>query len=134
MIDDKSGIQWNSEDPRVQRLGTFFADFHPLQQPEEWVTYEVFHQRRRGEQHVHVGSVHAPDPELALVFAKEQFARRQHCSSLWVVPSSQIHISGYENEDMFSTTPDKTYREASGYRLRHKISSYKQAQLHESDR
>lgn len=128
---DKLG---HAEDPRLVRLGQGVHNFHLLEEPEEWVTYEVFHQRRRGEQHVHVGTVHAPDPELALVFAKEQYARRQHCASLWVVPSAQIHALGYEHEDMFATTPEKTYREASGYRLRDRVSAFKQSrQQHESN-
>ncbi|MCS6990487.1 MAG: hypothetical protein NZL95_01325 [Chitinophagales bacterium] len=122
-----------SVDPRLQRVQRHATEFHLLEQPEEWQTFEVFHQRRRGEHHVHVGSVHAPDAEMALVFAKEQFARRQQCASLWVVASAHIHSLGYQNEDMFATTTEKTYREASGYRLRHKIQAYKQSVQHESN-
>ena len=74
---------------------------------EEWGTYEVFHQKKRGEQHVHAGVVHAPDPEMALVFAKEQYGRRLKCANIWVVKTSDIYSLGYENEDMFETTPEK---------------------------
>ena len=48
----------------------------------QWQVYEVFHQKARGEHHVHVGSVHATDPEMALVLAKEQYARRAACVNL----------------------------------------------------
>ena len=34
-------------------------------------TFEVFHQSRRGEPHMHVGAVHAPDAELALVLGDD---------------------------------------------------------------
>lgn len=40
----------------------------------QWMVFEVFHQSARGEPHVHVGSVHAPDGDAALMLAKEQFA------------------------------------------------------------
>ena len=42
----------------------------------QWPIYEVFHQQTRGEPHIHVGSVHATDAEMAIVLAKEQYCRR----------------------------------------------------------
>ncbi|MDL1893860.1 hypothetical protein FBQ87_13380 [Sphingobacteriales bacterium CHB3] len=39
-------------------------------------TFEVFHQKKKGDPHIHVGSVHAPDPQIALQYARDQFARR----------------------------------------------------------
>ncbi|MFI5135492.1 MAG: hypothetical protein ACHQD9_06540 [Chitinophagales bacterium] len=113
-------------DPRIKRLNLDSTQsFDKLEDLEEWGTYEVFHQKKRGEQHVHVGVVHAPDPELALVFAKEQYGRRLHTANIWVVKTSEIYSLGYENTDMFETTPEKIYREASGYKVREKINDYK---------
>ena len=54
----------------------------------QWPVFEVFHQQARGEPHVYVGSVHATDAEMALLLAKEQYARRQACVNLWVVPAA----------------------------------------------
>jgi phenylacetate-CoA oxygenase PaaH subunit len=51
----------------------------------QWETYEVFHQSKKGDPHISVGTVHAPDPEMALQMARDQFARRLKCVSLWVV-------------------------------------------------
>lgn len=81
----------------------------------QWKVWEVFHQQARGEPHTHVGSVHAPDAEMALVMAKEQFGRRWACVHLWVVPADQIHGTEYEDSDMFIAATDKSYREAYGY-------------------
>lgn len=78
--------------------------------------YEVFHQQARGEPHVHVGSVHAPDAEMALILAKEQYCRRQACVNLWVVPASAITATSYENDDIFERVTDKSYRESWGYK------------------
>lgn len=87
----------------------------------EWMLWEVFHQPKRGAPHTHVGSVHAPDAELALLMAKEQFARRQACVNLWVVPTSAIHATPYDDDDMFVHGTDKSYREAFGYKVRSRI-------------
>ena len=82
----------------------------------QWPVYEVFHQQARGEAHVHVGSIHATDPEMALVLAKEQYARRQACVNLWVVPVEAITASEYEDSDIFERGTDKSYRETWGYK------------------
>lgn len=81
----------------------------------QWPVFEVFHQQARGEPHAHVGSIHAPDAEMALVLAKEQYARRQACVNLWVVPIEAITASRYEDADMFEHQTDKSYRESWGY-------------------
>jgi ring-1,2-phenylacetyl-CoA epoxidase subunit PaaB len=81
----------------------------------QWRVFEVFHQSTRGEPHVHVGSVHAPDAETAVLLAKEQFSRRQACVNIWVVPADAITATSYEDADMFQHGTDKSYREAFGY-------------------
>ena len=116
-------------DPRIRRLDLENTlSFNQLGDMEEWGTFEVFHQKKRGEQHVHAGVVHAPDPEMALLFAKEQYGRRLKCANMWVVKSTDVYSIGYENEDMFETTPEKLYREAGGYKLRDKINQFKKDQ------
>lgn len=81
----------------------------------QWPIYEVFHQSARGEPHVHVGAVHAPDAQTALVLAKEQFGRRQACVNMWVVPAEAIIATDYADADLFEHGTDKSYREAYGY-------------------
>jgi ring-1,2-phenylacetyl-CoA epoxidase subunit PaaB len=87
----------------------------------QWQLWEVFHQAKRGAAHTHVGSVHAPDADMALLLAKEQFARRQACVNLWVVPTDAIHATAYEDDDMFIHGTDKSYREAFGYKVRSRV-------------
>ena len=88
----------------------------------QWKTYEVFHQTKRGDPHVHVGSVHATDAEMALMLARDQFARRLACVNLWVVPSDQIFATNYDDaEALFEPATDKSYREAAGFPLRDAI-------------
>jgi ring-1,2-phenylacetyl-CoA epoxidase subunit PaaB len=112
-----------SLDPRINRIE--LPKDTNVGEDEYWCTYEVFTQTKRGKHHQHVGSVHAPDPEMALVFAKEQYGRRNVCVNMWVVKSSEVFAFQTEDEDMFETTPEKQHREAAIYKVRDKIQAFK---------
>jgi ring-1,2-phenylacetyl-CoA epoxidase subunit PaaB len=56
----------------------------------QWPNFEVFQQEREGQPHRNVGSVHAPDPEMAMLNARDVFVRRPNCLSMWVVPAAAI--------------------------------------------
>ncbi len=117
----------NSLDPRISR-GDIPAENEYKEKTEldQWETYEVFHQSSRGAQHVHVGSVHAPNADMALIFGKEQYARRMKCVNLWVVRTAHVSATSYEDSDMFEPALDKSYREAFGYKNKHIIKKYKE--------
>ena len=87
----------------------------------QWPVFEVFHQQARGEPHVHVGSIHASDAEVALLLAKEQYGRRQACVNFWVVPASAITATQYIDADIFEQGTDKSYRDAFGYETTKRI-------------
>jgi len=70
--------------------------------PEATAVFAVFRQDSKVDPHVHAGDVHAPDPEMALVLAKEQFARRDPCVNLWVVRCTDITATRYEDADLFA--------------------------------
>lgn len=116
-----------SYDPRVNRMELPENDGEEVLADEEnWETYEVFHQKRRGDQHIHVGIVHAANPEMAVILAKETFGRRRQTANIWVIKSAHVHATDYDDQDMFSTTPEKTYREASDYYCMDRIRKYQQ--------
>ena len=117
----------NSLDPRVRRLELPQGE-STVKPNEYWGTFEVFIQEKRGKHHQHVGSVHAPDPEMALIFAKEQYTRRGKCVNVWVVKTPDIIAFQLEDEDMFATTPDKQHREAGMYKVRDRIQEYQERQ------
>lgn len=115
-----------SLDPRITRAGIELENpIDPLKELDQWETYEVFHQKRRGDQHMHVGIVHAPNPEMAFLFGKEQFGRRGISVNMWVVKTRDVFASDYEDDDIFETVPDKQYREAGGYKVMEKINKYR---------
>jgi len=83
--------------------------------------YAVFRQDTKNDAHVHVGDVHATDPEMALMLAKEQFARRDPCVNLWVVSHSQIHATAYDDAYIFESATDKSYRFGGSYREQQRV-------------
>jgi ring-1,2-phenylacetyl-CoA epoxidase subunit PaaB len=118
-----------SLDPRVNRAQIELEnEIKPLKELDQWETYEVFHQKKRGDQHMHVGIVHAPNAEMALLFGKEQFGRRGVSVNIWVVRTADVFTSDYDDSDIFETVPEKVYREASGYKVMEKINKYKKEQ------
>jgi len=120
-----------SLDPRITRAGIPSEDSRPLEPKEEldqFETWEVFHQQKRGDFSEHVGSLHAPNAELALVMAKEQYARRFKCVGIWVVRTADILTLNTEDEDIFATNAEKKYRDAGGYRVGNRVSAFKQQQ------
>jgi ring-1,2-phenylacetyl-CoA epoxidase subunit PaaB len=56
----------------------------------QWPRYQVFLQEKTGAPHQDVGSVHAPDSEMALQNARDVFVRRPECINIWVVPVDEI--------------------------------------------
>ncbi|MFB3906328.1 MAG: phenylacetic acid degradation protein [Acidobacteriota bacterium] len=56
----------------------------------QWPRFEVFLIEEDGKPAEHVGSVHAPDREMALLNARDVFVRRPRCRHLWVVPSAHV--------------------------------------------
>lgn len=59
-------------------------------QDTQWPQFEVFLQDRNGRPHKSVGSVHAPDGEMALLNARDLFGRRPDVVNLWVIAADQI--------------------------------------------
>lgn len=56
----------------------------------------VFQQEAKGKPFLHNGTVHAPDIEMALLNARDVFARRPEASAMWVVPAEAIYTQTRE--------------------------------------
>lgn len=82
---------------------------------EGYPMWEVFVRQRRGLNHVHSGSLHAPDAETALQAARDVYTRRQEGVSVWVVPSSEIHAFEPEAAMDYYDASEKVYRHATHY-------------------
>lgn len=82
----------------------------------QWPLWEVFVRSSRGLSHVHAGSLHAPDAELAVRNARDLYTRRNEGVSIWVVPASAITASDPGEKDaFFESAKGKDYRHATYY-------------------
>lgn len=85
---------------------------------KDWPLWEVFIRARGGLSHKHAGSVHAPDPELAMRHARDTYTRRMEGVSLWVVRSTDIVASDpAQSGPLFAPAEDKVYRHPTFYDL-----------------
>ncbi|MFB9804091.1 1,2-phenylacetyl-CoA epoxidase subunit PaaB [Haladaptatus pallidirubidus] len=76
--------------------------------------WEVFRQDEAGKYHTHCGNVHAPDRDMALMFAQIQHGRRKPTNSIWVVPKDEI-AEVDADDTAFGGTTDKSYRWVMAY-------------------
>jgi len=84
----------------------------------DWPLWEVFVRAKRGVSHVHAGTVHAPDAELALQNARDLFTRRSEGVSIWVVRSTDVTASSPDDRDsLFEPAADKTFRHPTDFDL-----------------
>lgn len=83
-----------------------------------WPLYEVFVRGKRGLNHVHVGSLHAADDEMALHNARDVYTRRNEGVSIWVVKADHITASSpAEKDPFFAPAGDKVYRHPTFYAI-----------------
>ena len=83
---------------------------------ESWPLWEVFVRAGRGLSHVHVGSLHAPDAELAVRNARDLYTRGTGGVWIWVVPWDAITTSDPDSKGaFFESRAGKNYRHATYY-------------------
>ncbi len=81
--------------------------------------YEVFRQERDGDPMRHGGSVMAPDPELAMHYARELYGRRQESTRLWIVRRADIGV--LDDPDWLQPPLDRSFKKPGGYVMREKL-------------
>jgi ring-1,2-phenylacetyl-CoA epoxidase subunit PaaB len=82
----------------------------------DWPLWEVFLRGKRGLNHVHVGSLHAADAQMALHHARDLYTRRNEGVSIWVVAAADITASSPDEKDpFFAPSGDKVYRHPTFY-------------------
>ena len=83
--------------------------------------WEVFRQETEGGPMRHGGSVTAPDPTLAVHYARELYGRRQESVRLWVVRRADIH--DLHDPDLLQPPLDRSFKKPGGYVMRHKLAA-----------
>ena len=73
--------------------------------------YEVFLKKDGRDEFRHAGSLDAPDDELALVLARESYARRAEGDRLWLVDREHVILG---DPEFISPNADKPHRHNDG--------------------
>jgi len=122
-----------SLDPRVNRLHLPNEFEQPLESKamlDQFETYQAFVQVKENKPFEHAGIVHAPNEEMAFLFAKEQYSRRgMFCIALGVVKTENIKASEVTDNkesvyDLHSGSPSGS--EVEGFELFHLLKRGKQ--------
>jgi ring-1,2-phenylacetyl-CoA epoxidase subunit PaaB len=77
-------------------------------------TYEVFLKKDGKDEFRHAGAIDAPNDDLALIMARECYARRAEGDHLWVVDRSNIAVA---EADFVAPNADKPHRHNDGGRV-----------------
>jgi ring-1,2-phenylacetyl-CoA epoxidase subunit PaaB len=77
----------------------------------EWPLWEVFIRGQHGMSHRHVGSLHAPNEEMAIKNARDVYTRRNEGVSIWVVQARHIAASSPSDKGpLYEPSESKVYR------------------------
>ena len=87
--------------------------------------WEVFRQEKDGDPMRHGGSVMAPDPELAVHYARELYGRRQESVRLWIV--RRADIVDLDDPDLLQPPLDRSFKKPGGYVMRDKLAAAREA-------
>ncbi|WP_299877469.1 1,2-phenylacetyl-CoA epoxidase subunit PaaB [uncultured Sulfitobacter sp.] len=87
------------------------ASEHTETRATEWPLWEIFIRGQHGLSHRHVGSLHAPDAEMAIKNARDVYTRRNEGVSIWAVEAHHIAASSPEEKgSLYEPSNDKVYR------------------------
>ena len=85
---------------------------------KEWPLWEVFIRSKQGLSHKHVGSLRAPDAEMAISNARDVYTRRSEGISIWVVESVNVVASSPSDAGpLFEPADSKVYRHPTFYEV-----------------
>ncbi len=86
--------------------------------------FEIYQLAKRGKQHVNVGSVDAGSPEEAMSLAKDLFGIGKIVYNVWAIEKNNIRFTSAEEKDLWSTLPEKKFRDASDYKGGDKLKEF----------
>nr|WP_106781534.1 1,2-phenylacetyl-CoA epoxidase subunit PaaB [Lysinibacillus timonensis] len=96
--------------------------------------FEVFSRRTKTSTFQHQFSLLAPNEEIAMMMAQENFMRREPVADIWVVKRDHIRSLNQEERQSLSRLDNKDYRTAKGYGyLKKKWRQYEQNMLDEKE-
>ncbi|MBK1782403.1 1,2-phenylacetyl-CoA epoxidase subunit B [Advenella sp. WQ 585] len=91
---------------------------------QEWPLWEIFIRGQHGLSHRHVGSLHAPDAEMAINNARDVYTRRNEGVSIWAVKSEEVVASAPSKRGpLFEPSNAKVYRHPTFFKIPKEVGS-----------
>ena len=91
---------------------------------EQKTDFEIYHLPRRGKQHIHVGTIEASSPKDAMAAAKLKFNQSKAVYNVWAIKKNKIRFTSAEEQELWSTLPDKKFRDAAEYKGGDKLKNF----------
>ncbi|WP_062352474.1 1,2-phenylacetyl-CoA epoxidase subunit PaaB [Bacillus kwashiorkori] len=105
-----------------------------MSESEFYEVYEVFSKRSHSANMQYQFSLLAPNEEMALIYAQENFMRREPVVDIWVVKRSDIRKMSETERETLKRLDNKDYRLTKGYGyLKKKWRQYEQKMLDEKE-
>lgn len=86
--------------------------------------FEIYHLPKRGKQHIHVGTIEASSPQAAMASAKLKFNQSKAVYNVWAIQKNKIRFTSAEEQELWSTLPDKKFRDAAEYKGGDKLKNF----------
>ena len=94
----------------------------PVADSGENSSFEIYLLTKRGKQHIHVGRVEASTPLEAMYNSGGYVQPDQVIFNIWAIPTAAIRFTADEDQNLWSTLPEKKFRDACDYRGGEKLS------------
>lgn len=90
----------------------------------EVTNFEIFHLPKRGKQHIHFRTVEATGPLDAMRCAAKLIEPSLIFYNVWAIRKEEIRTTSQEEHDLWTTLPDKKFRDAAAYKGGDKLKEY----------
>jgi ring-1,2-phenylacetyl-CoA epoxidase subunit PaaB len=88
-------------------------------------SYEIYHLQKRGKQHLHAGTINAAvSPSDAMLKAKETLQTTAPVMNIWAIKTSEIRFTSEQEQDFWTTLPEKKFRDAASYKGGDKLKTF----------
>jgi ring-1,2-phenylacetyl-CoA epoxidase subunit PaaB len=91
-------------------------------------SFEIYQLTKRGKQHLNAGNVEASTPEEAMLIAKDLFGAGKVVYNIWAIEKNKIRFTSDEEKDLWTTLPEKKFRDASDYKGGDKLKEFLERQ------
>lgn len=123
IVDTRNVLVSELTEGDVSAYDTSTFSSHVNSQSGDREVFEIFHLTKRGKQHIHAGNVEAESVAGAFAEAKKKFGILK-VYNVWIIATKNIRFTQPDEKDLWSTLPDKKFRDAAEYKGGDKLKEF----------